>query len=130
MLEEAVKVDIANLENGLEVLPWGMLQCAGVVGLETFVVGGGLAAHEVLEAARNVIRERALELEAYVLCFDGKIATSDGPVRGLFYELGERGQPVSFRYMRGYDYETGKNREIKWLPGWDGMLNPREPLLP
>ncbi len=126
MLENAVESHLASLRNGSPVLPSLLRRMNGDDGY-TVTLFSDLGFDEAIAAARKHVIDDPENIDAYVIGYNGRISTSDGYVRSLFYEMGERGQAAAFRYMVGYS--VGEDGETMLDDEYNGVLGEIENLL-
>ena len=125
LLEQSVNINLSRLQDGQPILP--SLLC-----LETGQAGYGVTVfndpdvQQAIATARSTITQQSAQIEVYVISYAGQLPTTDGIVRSLLFEMGERGQAVAFRYMVGYTFSGDR---LQLLDGFNGVLGETEPLL-
>jgi hypothetical protein len=117
LLEKAVEIDLDHLRNARPIQPWILTQANGQYSMSII---SGFEFESAMNEARRKVAGQALEIDAYSIGFDGTIPTTDGPVKGLFYEIAEKGQKNGYQYMIGYRILEKDKVEI--LEDYNGVL--------
>src|SRR5437763_16626820 len=100
LLEKAVDIDLDHLRNARPIQPWILTKTDGQYSI---AIISGFEFEASMNEARIKVASQASETEAYLIGFDGTIPTTEGTVKGLFYEMAEKGQKIGYQYMVGYN---------------------------